>query len=94
MVPSITETVVEPQKRIGEKRSTRYREKVGQQMRIFRRAKAKQLAAREDIRRQEDGECKVLTSHGYESLQNSYDVCYSILLPARVTMVELGVCKK
>lgn len=65
---------------------------------IQRRAMAKQLAAREEMRQQEDGgECRVLTSHGYESLQNSYDLWYSILLPARVKMVELGVsvsCKK
>lgn len=58
---------------------------------------AKQLAAREEMRQREDGERRVLTSHGYESLQNSYDLWYSILLPARVKMVELGVsvsCKK
>lgn len=64
---------------------------------IQRRAMAKQLAAREEMRQQEDEECRLLTSHGYESLQNSYDLWYSILLPARVKMVELGVsvsCKK
>lgn len=54
-------------------------------------------AAREEIRQQEDEEFRLLTSHGYESLQNSYDLWYSIILPARVEMVELGVsvsCKK
>lgn len=64
---------------------------------IQRRAMAKQLAAREEIRQQEDEESGLLTSHGYESLQNSYDLWYSIILPARVEMVELGVsvsCKK
>lgn len=64
---------------------------------IQRRAMARQLGAREEIRQQEDEECRVLTSHGYESLQNSCDLWYSILLPARVKMVELGVsvsCKK
>lgn len=64
---------------------------------IQRRAMAKQLAAREEIRQQEDEEYRLLTSHGYESLQNSYDLWYSIILPARVEMVELGVsvsCKK
>lgn len=58
---------------------------------------AKQLAAVKEIRQQEDEESRLLTSHGYESLQNSYDLWYSIILPARVEMVELGVsvsCKK
>lgn len=64
---------------------------------IQRRATAKQLAARKEIRQQEDEESRLLTGHGYESLQNSYDLWYSIILPARVEMVELGVsvsCKK
>lgn len=64
---------------------------------IQMRAMAKQLAARKEIRPQEDEESRLLTSHGYESLQNSYDLWYSIILPARVEMVELGVsvsCKK